>query len=543
MINSSGLSEESENRGRAKSGKKKTLNVSKNMNYRATEEELEQQQKQLKTLEMDRKKLHEKTIATKTKNVEVIQGLELENKEMTKIKEDAMANRKAQHAAGLSKTATNFGADIKSDLYYKNQYDAMKEKVKLQKKLLMSLQDKLQEVSGVKNAASDENPLTRQIRILENKLDKIMIKYNEAQSIRKTYEQIVKRLKEERIGYDNQLAAIERSLKGKEHDYVELLLLSHDATHAKELAVSELRKYKLKKDAVEKLRKKYLDEKRGQIENNRAKIEDRKKKTSHQESMNNNYDDMKNSELQHNYAEINQNDQNNIKNETDDYNEGFKTLFKVTGVNDVNEVIQKLKTQDETMKVLNGLQKSYADQLETLNKTKEQVKEEVHRLKYSGSESQNRKQIDEIEKNVNEISIKCERFNLKYQRVSKILVDVRAGIEHLNKMVNPYAKEKTEVQITSEKLPENLLGISEGIKSIYNVVRGDDEFRRAHGKGYNQYNQRPYLSGYQDNGFGGAGGNEVRHHTDLDEEEESESNEELSASGNRESSRKKNREK
>jgi len=43
-------------------------------------------------------------------------------------------------------------------------------------------------------------------------------------------------LKEERVGYDNQLAAIERSLKGKEHDFEELLLLAHDATHAKELA-------------------------------------------------------------------------------------------------------------------------------------------------------------------------------------------------------------------------------------------------------------------------------------------------------------------
>ena len=46
--------------------------------------------------------------------------------------------------------------------------------------------------------------MTRQIRTLENRLDKAMIKYNEAQSIRRTYEQIVKRLKEERIGFDNQ---------------------------------------------------------------------------------------------------------------------------------------------------------------------------------------------------------------------------------------------------------------------------------------------------------------------------------------------------
>lgn len=99
-----------------------------------------------------------------------------------------------------------------------------------------------------------------------------MIKFNEAQSIKKTYEQIVKRLKEERVGYDNQLAAIERSLKGKEHDFEELLLLAHDATHAKELAVAELKKYNHKKANVQELRKAYIDEKKRAIEQREAVI-------------------------------------------------------------------------------------------------------------------------------------------------------------------------------------------------------------------------------------------------------------------------------
>lgn len=76
------------------------------------------------------------------------------------------------------------------------------------------------------NPAVEETPLTRKIRLLENRLDKAMIKYNEAQSIRKTYEQIVKRLREERVNFDNQLAAIERTLDARRRDYEELLLLS-----------------------------------------------------------------------------------------------------------------------------------------------------------------------------------------------------------------------------------------------------------------------------------------------------------------------------
>jgi coiled-coil domain-containing protein 151 len=42
------------------------------------------------------------------------------------------------------------------------------------------------------------------------------------------------------VGFDNQIAAIERTLKAKEKDLEELLLMSHDAQHAKEVAKAEL---------------------------------------------------------------------------------------------------------------------------------------------------------------------------------------------------------------------------------------------------------------------------------------------------------------
>merc|ERR1719375_121420 len=70
-----------------------------------------------------------------------------------------------------------------------------------------------------------------------------MIKYNEAQSIRRTYETIVRRLKEERVGFDNQLVTLEETLQARERDYEELLLLSHDAYHAKEMAQAELHRF------------------------------------------------------------------------------------------------------------------------------------------------------------------------------------------------------------------------------------------------------------------------------------------------------------
>ena len=123
------------------------------------------------------------------------------------------------------------------------------DKLKQERNLLSAQVEKLKDEVKTCNLearrpSQEDNPLTRQIRILENKLDKAMIKYNETQSIKNTYEQIVKRLKSERVGFDNQLAALERTLQAKQRDYEELLFLSGDANHAREVSQQELQRVK-----------------------------------------------------------------------------------------------------------------------------------------------------------------------------------------------------------------------------------------------------------------------------------------------------------
>ena len=82
--------------------------------------------------------------------------------------------------------------------------DEAKNKTLQKKERLLQLQDKQKELNKEQlDINSDDNPQMRTIRMLENRLDKAMIKYNEAMSIKKTYELIVKRLKDERVGYDN----------------------------------------------------------------------------------------------------------------------------------------------------------------------------------------------------------------------------------------------------------------------------------------------------------------------------------------------------
>ena len=92
--------------------------------------------------------------------------------------------------------------------------------------------------------SADENPQMKQIRVLENQLDKIMIKYNEAISIKKTYAVIFKRLSDERVTYEQNLTQIEKALANKNTDFEKLIAMSKEAAIAREVANRKLHSYK-----------------------------------------------------------------------------------------------------------------------------------------------------------------------------------------------------------------------------------------------------------------------------------------------------------
>merc|ERR1719388_701246 len=271
--------------------------------------------------------------------------------------------------------------------------DEVKMEVQKKKEFLHDLDNKCSELSGLNvgvGKATEASPSLRHIRVLENRLDKAMIKYNEAQSIRKTYEQIVRRLKEERVGFDNQLAAIERTLKAKEHDYEELLLLSHDAYHAKEMAQAELHRFEQGVMEERNQRDKEVQEKEALVQQRvemNQRLEQREKLLRQQQDLDRAGElALKTttamaelaSSMSHNEAE-------EEKLRMQEFEDAFRRIKEATGVLDVNEVIQKFLTQEETQNNLFALTKDNQQRIDQLEKEKEQMKLLVDELKYSAA--------------------------------------------------------------------------------------------------------------------------------------------------------------
>jgi len=276
----------------------------------------------------------------------------------------------------------------------------------------------------------------RHIRVLENRMDKAMIKYNEAQSIRKTYEQIVKRLKEEGIGFDTQLGAIEKTLKAKEHDYEELLLLSHDAYHSKEMAQAELHRFEQGVMEERNQRDKEVQEKKLLVQqrvemNARLELREKRLKTEQNLDREGELALKTSSNLAENAIQSANEGAEEEKQRVQEFEEAFRRIKEATGVVDVNEVIQKFLTQEQTADNLTALTKDSQDRIDTLVKEKKEMKDNVDREKYSYSGSTRPQAGGNLEAQLSEAQGKCDRNRGKYERVAKLLIDVKAGVGHV----------------------------------------------------------------------------------------------------------------
>ena len=176
-------------------------------------------------------------------------------KEIEKLKKDYEKLRNDVNI--LKKTSLYVPGRVKSAsgneaTFYRLKLDEARNKKLKSKELWKKNSEKYNELKAeAKLISDDNNPYVKRIKLLENKLDKAMIKYNEAMSIRRTYEQILARLKEERAGYDNQIAAIQKSLKAKGHDLNEFKLLLQDSKQARNYSELLLKNTQLSKEAFE----------------------------------------------------------------------------------------------------------------------------------------------------------------------------------------------------------------------------------------------------------------------------------------------------
>ena len=403
-------------------------------------------EKRFQLLEGEHKLATEKLNGELSANKELIRRMNEENRYL-----------RQQVAAGSDEAGTRSKA-VSSLMDLKSRINVLTDENRKKEKVLLDLQAKLTLTQrGLVN--DDNSAQARQVRVLENRIDKAMIKLNEAQSIKKTYESILDRLKDERIGFDNTLVDLENQLKVKQKDYDELVLLLRDATHAKEIAHAELHRFE---QAVmeernqrdrEVMEKRLLVQKR--IDMNRTLEENRKSKISHEPNIPP-IEATSHTDGPLNHPHISRTSKEH-HHERDHYEEAYAKLKEVTGCTDVNEIIQKFVSQDETEK---DLERQVADQeakLTELDREYHIVSHQLDDIKFAGNGMlTNRKQaLEDIEKHLNESVAKLEQNRARYEKMARIMIDIHSGVNHLVTKLGEIKLDDTESRVLEPAVEVN----------------------------------------------------------------------------------------
>merc|ERR1711998_45899 len=329
----------------------------------------------------------------------------------------------------------------------KKDYDRTCHGTKARQQRVDELHDGLKQIDLQAPGPEDEEAMTRQIRQLENRLDKAMIKYNEAQNIRRTYEQIVKRLREERTGFDSHLKSLEDTMKGKEKDHEDLEILARDAVAARDASRAELETLRVEYEEFVRWPEDQLNEQRGKV---RAREEMEQKMQAREKSRNDaalqakgELDEAGENMLRQHYVAAvlgkaaAKRETHSEEDRVNTYESAFRRIKEATGVSDVNEIIQKFLTQEDTLNRLNDLAKESQARIEQLTEEKKRIQQKVVDSKMkSSSTAGNRRIVDEFEQLLSEAKVKSERIRTKYERLTKVMINVKAGMDHLGEKLH-----------------------------------------------------------------------------------------------------------
>jgi hypothetical protein len=156
------------------------------------------------------------------------------------------------------------------------------------------------------------------------------------------------------------------------------------------------------------------------------------------------------------------------------YEEAFRRLRGACGLDDINDIIQKFMSQDDTHENLGKLSKDAERKIAHLTDESAKARTTLEEIKFSASgQAGSRRIVDEFTAQLVRTRRDLEANEEKFSRLNRTYVDTKAGIEHLaDKLAAvvldhpvPTSKNEDEVVDLLTVCEHKLLRVLEGIRA------------------------------------------------------------------------------
>uniref|UniRef100_A0A0B6ZZD7 ODAD1 central coiled coil region domain-containing protein n=1 Tax=Arion vulgaris TaxID=1028688 RepID=A0A0B6ZZD7_9EUPU len=407
---------------------------------RPISEQIEELKAKIALLEGDRKAYLESSQHAIKKNKQNVSSLRKETKELRqrlkdRLSQDAHVIGKAFHDRPVERAALSKKSGQQAIVIFDHKVcDSMKllnskrhitaRKQKKLEELQTQYDQMMKDSSEMVNTEKGESADAQTMRYLENSYDKVMMKTEEAKQVHRVYLDIKNRFEVEAQEYSCKLDALETEIRQTSVQLKDLKTMYNDAQLSKETAVNDLRQLE---ETV------YTERKQREIELQKMKKEAEEKKMQHERIEKRlalrgsiQHDELSGQEK----ASLTYEDH---QQKISSYEEAFKRIRDCTGISDTMEVVLRFENQGDTTVHLEQLKKDNEKQITRLRDDKSKLQQEFEEMKYSGEAklSSGQSVLEEFEALLAKEEARRENADEQLQKASRILVHVKAGVEHM----------------------------------------------------------------------------------------------------------------
>jgi len=370
-------------------------------------------------------------------NDDSVQTIRMQRQKISKLKRDndrlkeelALETRQAKMALQMRGTAQKSMSEDQGD-FYQRKIEVEKRRIAeidaQIKKMEESILQHRSEMGGVNASRETSKTIQKQIRMLENRLDKALVKFNEALGHNKKLRESIDNLRRERVVFDGIYKKLESDLEKKKNEMASIIEHANAAYEARDTAQCEM--LRLKEQA---------DREQRQFEHEWKELgklidQDRKMKDHILGNKTPQVVDTALDEEQQLRKRLSKGAWAIVKDKANihisqvkvkSYEEAFERIQQATGITDIDQLVKTfIDAEDKNFALFNEVNK-LSNEIERLEEMHSTMQKNIAEFKANSADNQRKKILEELE---GKLKLTEEKTKYYEERQKKSVATVNA---------------------------------------------------------------------------------------------------------------------
>mmetsp|Transcript_21937 Transcript_21937/g.40034 ORF Transcript_21937/g.40034 Transcript_21937/m.40034 type:complete len:459 (+) Transcript_21937:258-1634(+) len=317
-----------------------------------------------------------------------------------------------------------------------------------------------QQMGGINASKDTASALNKQLRILENRLDKANQKFNEAIANNKKLREQIDNLRRERVIFDSIYQKLEKELHDKRKEMANIIEAANSAYEDRDRAQEQLGTLKIQAKKEQDEFEREWKELNTLIEKNKKMKEFmrlKQQEKQQEEAADQHHTDDESARKRKGIATPSQSIGDRIRN----YEEAFNKIQAATGITDIEELVQSfIKAEDQNFTLFKFVNELSND-IESLEAQIQELKDETqnYRGKETGSNAQRKKLVRNMYEKLEKFRELADTYKKKYENAQRTVNELKVTIDSFFRSIEcdrEYASDSIGAEVTESNMHQYL---------------------------------------------------------------------------------------